>query len=95
MITVTIRIFATFREKIGKKSIEYNFLANITVLEAIRIFCKEFNICSDIFDDQFNIIEYISILIHGRNISLLNGLKTVLKDNDELSIFPPLAGGIR
>lgn len=92
-ITVEIKIFATFREKIGKKSIHYSFFNNITVLEAINGFCNEFNICSEIFNGQLNLKEYISILINGRNIFLLDGLKTILKDHDELAIFPPLAGG--
>ena len=94
MITVTIRIFATFREKIGKKSIQYTFTDNTTVKEVIDVFCKDYNICKDIFHNEMNLKEYISILINGRNISLLKGLITSLKDKDELSIFPPLAGGL-
>lgn len=33
------------------------------------------------------------MLINGRNIAKLNGLETVLKDGDQLTLFPPAAGG--
>ena len=92
-ISVEIRIFAFFREKIGKKSLHYKFNTKITVLEAIIIFCRDYDICSDILDDKMQLKDYVSILLQGRNISLLNGLDTRLHDNDELAIFPPLAGG--
>lgn len=35
----------------------------------------------------------VNILVNGRSIDLLEGLKTSLKDGDVVAIFPPVAGG--
>ncbi|KXS41739.1 MAG: MoaD family protein [Candidatus Frackibacter sp. T328-2] len=37
--------------------------------------------------------ETITILVNGRNMLYLNGLKTKLKHNDIVTIFPQVAGG--
>ena len=33
------------------------------------------------------------VLIHGKHVEFLGGLKAKLKDGDEVSVFPPAAGG--
>ncbi len=35
----------------------------------------------------------LAILVNGRNIDLLEGLKTPLSDGDEVVFMPPAAGG--
>lgn len=35
----------------------------------------------------------LAILVNGRNIHLLDGAETVLKNGDEVVILPPTAGG--
>jgi len=36
---------------------------------------------------------YIRLMVNGRDIGFLNGLKTELKDGDEVLILPPISGG--
>lgn len=35
----------------------------------------------------------LAILVNGRNIALLDGLETALREGDEVVILPPTAGG--
>lgn len=35
----------------------------------------------------------LAVLVNGRNIRLLGGVATVLRDGDEVVILPPVAGG--
>ena len=35
----------------------------------------------------------LAILVNGRNIDLLDGVKTILKDGDEVVYLPPAPGG--
>jgi len=35
----------------------------------------------------------VIILVNGKNINYLSGLKTKLKEGEEVDIFPPVAGG--
>ena len=47
------------------------------------------------YDPQSNTLaRHVSVLVNGRHYNHLpNKLDTRLKDGDEISIFPPLAGG--
>jgi len=35
----------------------------------------------------------LAVLVNGRNIHLLEGVKTALRDGDEVVLLPPSAGG--
>lgn len=35
----------------------------------------------------------LAILVNGRNIALLDGVETALRDGDEVVLLPPSAGG--
>ncbi len=37
---------------------------------------------------------YVTVLINGRHIQYLQGLDTPLGPTDQLSIFPPIGGGL-
>ncbi|MGQ4832349.1 MAG: MoaD family protein [Candidatus Asgardarchaeia archaeon] len=66
-----------------------------TVEELIKKLIKKYgkNLEAELFDSRGNLKDYYRIVINGRNIKLLNGLKTRLKDNDLVAIMPPIAGG--
>ena len=43
---------------------------------------------------RYNIGEgELAVLLNGKNILLLEGVKTVLRDGDNVSFIPPAAGG--
>ena len=46
-----------------------------------------------ICDDQGNIRRFVNILVNGDDIRFLDNLETALKDGDEVSIVPAIAGG--
>jgi molybdopterin synthase sulfur carrier subunit len=87
-----VNLFATFRTITGDKWKE-NIKA-ATVEELLEKLC-------DCYGDKFRkeiyvdggLNEFVLILINGRAIDHLNGLQTILKDDDEISIFPKIAGG--
>jgi MoaD family protein len=43
--------------------------------------------------DSGEILPYIMLMVNGQNINFLHKLDTVLKDQDEVLILPPVAGG--
>ena len=43
--------------------------------------------------DSGDIMPRIMLMVNGQNINFLNKLDTVLKDQDEVLILPPVAGG--
>jgi len=44
-------------------------------------------------DDQGELKEFVNVYANGEDIRFLDGLNTPLKDGDEVSIIPAVAGG--
>ena len=36
---------------------------------------------------------HVRVMVNGRDINLESGLETTVSDNDQIAIFPPIAGG--
>lgn len=81
---VTIKLFATLRKYTGEKS--YQSSAR-TVAEALEEVEKLYG------DRVSGYILNCTVLVNGENIVYLEGKKTRLNAGDEVSLFPPMAGG--
>jgi molybdopterin synthase sulfur carrier subunit len=46
-----------------------------------------------ICDDEGKVRRFVNIFVNGDDIRFLNNLETTLKDGDEVSIVPAIAGG--
>lgn len=91
MAKVTVKFYATIREKVKTDHIELEadtFKKVIEILIKLHPLLKE-----EIIDDDFKLKDRYVYLVNGRNIVFLNGLDSKLKDGDKLAIFPPVAGG--
>ncbi len=94
---VSIRFFATLRAKVGKKteSLEFPDHEDVTFEMALRrladIYGKDFE--EYIFGSNADVQGYLTLLVNGRTIETLDGLKTKLLDGDVLAILPPVGGG--
>lgn len=92
---VTVRFVGVFRSISGKKELTIKFRETDTVKSAIMKIIEELPglkralIDSGLEDPRPNTL----ILVNGREISVLNGLETVLKDGDEVVFVPVLHGG--
>lgn len=81
---VTVKLFATLRQVTGEKS--YTTSAR-SVAEVIKELERRHG------DKVSRYLKSCNVLVNGRNIGYLRGKRTKLKDGDEVSLFPPLAGG--
>jgi len=86
-----LRFFASFREAVGTKTIEREFEDGATVGEVLTALEEEFPDL-DFFEDG-EIRGFVRILKNGRDVEHMSGRDTPLEDGDELSCFPPVAGG--
>lgn len=48
---------------------------------------------SRLLDDQGKLRRLLNVYVNGKNVRLTGSLETVLKDGDEVSILPTVAGG--
>lgn len=88
-----LRFYATFRYIVGQKEIKKKFTG--TCSELLRLLCDEYGekFKNAVFNEKGELRKYVKIFVNGRNIEDLNGLETMLKDEDSAAILPPIAGG--
>lgn len=72
-------------------------LVGHTVSDLLQQLCKERGeqFRNAVLDEKGNLRSYIKLLVNGRGLHLLQGLKTVLAEGDVIAIFPPVAGGVQ
>lgn len=91
MAKVMVKVYATIREKFPQGSVE---IEGNTLIEALRNLAEQFpEIKEEILDDSLKLKDTYIYLVNGRNSAFLQGEKTILKNGDKISIFPPVAGG--
>ncbi|MCL7384123.1 MAG: MoaD/ThiS family protein [Thaumarchaeota archaeon] len=96
MVRITVKAFATIREAIGEfGKISLEFPEQVTVKNLIEVLSKNFGerFNSEVLDDNGLPKKTIKIFVNGRDIEFLDGLSTILKDEDEVALIPPIAGG--
>lgn len=81
---VRVRVFATLRSIVGKNELD---LQASTVGELLEKLYSEYP------KMKKELEKGAIILVNGKNIEHLGKLNTKLKDEDVVSIFPPVGGG--
>ena len=89
---VTIHLFASFRETIGKKEITIPAKNIRELVESLNSRYEKIVPFLTKSTDPLMLEENL-ILVNGRSIWFLDGLETGLKEEDIVSIFPPIGGG--
>lgn len=92
-VELELRLFATFREAAGGKTLTRNFEQGVTVREVLTALESEFGGLSGQLLDGDEIQPQLNVLKNGREVLHLDGLDEELTDGDRLSLFPPVAGG--
>jgi len=93
---IKVKAFARFGETFGKElnvELGAELDGKATVMDLLTGLCAPHNAHDLIFDESGMIKKYVNILVNGRHIQSLSGIKTELADGDEVAIFPPVAGG--
>jgi len=93
MPEVTVKFFATVREKAGKKSVEMGATNIGELLEKLKKdLGPEFE--KTVFDpDTGELRRFFSVMVNGKRIETLDGRDTELESGDAIAIFPPVGGG--
>lgn len=94
---VRVRGFLTVREVLGGRKSVILELNEVTLAGLLKELSTQFGESFEqvFFDPESGGVSgQVSILLNGRHYSHLpDGLNTLLKDGDEVSLFPPIAGG--
>lgn len=79
-----VKLYATLRKAAGEKEYQSEATTVAKVLEELR---------GRYGDGVERYLRNCIVLVNGQNIGYLKGKRTRLGPEDEVSIFPPLAGG--
>ena len=93
-VELELRFFATFREAVGRKTLERSFAADATVGDVLTALEEEYpELAGELLDEDGELRPQLSVLKNGREVVHIDGLETELADGDRVSVFPPVAGG--
>ncbi len=58
-----------------------------------RLLASHPQLRDSILDEKGELLPYVNVFLNGRMVEFLDGLDTLIHDEDELDVFPPVAGG--
>ena len=90
---LTCRFFATYREAVGQKELDWHADDDETVGDVLATLEAEYDGLEGQLLENGEIRPHLSILRNGRDVAHAAGAATDLDDGDTLSVFPPVAGG--
>jgi len=94
-MVITLRFIGAFRSVSGKSRLTIKFKDVVPLREVIKKIVEELPklkralVDPELEDPRPNTL----ILVNGKEISVLNGLETMLKDGDEVVFVPVMHGG--
>ena len=95
VVKVIVRLLGVFRGLTGKSQISLNLKkptvrsAVLKLVESLSIEAKHLLVDPELNDPRSNAL----ILVNGKEINVLKGLETELKDGDEVALIPVSHGG--
>lgn len=92
---IEVKFFTSLREITGKKVDEIQLQSIITVEELLTLLSDKYGkkFIEYIYNKKGKVQDFLSFLVNGRNINVLQGFDTKLKQGDIIAIIPPVGGG--
>jgi sulfur-carrier protein len=86
-------VFANLRTICGGVSVEVQPEGDrvVDVLDKMVEMFPELK--DEIYNDEKKLKPFVHLYVNGRNIIHAQDLETVVKETDQLALFPPVAGG--
>jgi sulfur-carrier protein len=94
-LKVTVRFFTTLREITGKREDQIELPRPTSLNSLLKQLGKKYGKEYDdyVFDELGDVRGHLQVLINGQSVTALRGLRTTLKDGDQVAILPPVGGG--
>ena len=91
---INVKLFATLRLKLGVAELEIVTDSSVTIMQLLELVSQQLkaDIIPELIKDGEIMVGTI-LLINGKNVLHADKLETLIKENCEVSIFPPSGGG--
>lgn len=95
---VSVRLFTTLREIIGKREeiLDFPEADTVTIDKVLEKLAEKYgrDFTEYVYDSKTGVVkDFLQFLVNGRSATTLEGLNTILEDGDVLAIIPPVGGG--
>jgi len=91
---IRVRFFTVLRELTGKSEEELEVKEEADVEDILDLLSGKYGErVTDYLFEEGKVRSQIQILLDGKKIGGLDGLKTKLRDRETLAIIPPVGGG--
>ena len=92
---IEIKFFTSLREITGQKVDEIYLQNTVTVNELVTVLSEKYgkNFREYIYNKKGKVQGFLSFLVNGKNINIMQGLDTKLQEGDVVAILPPIGGG--
>lgn len=89
-----VKLFATLRPLVGAREVDVSAGPGDPVGKVLAELVEKYPALKDeIFHENGSLQDRVHVFLNGRDVRYLDGLDTVVKEGDELRIFPPVGGG--
>ncbi len=85
-----IKLFGGLRQKAGSTELEGT---GATVRDALEQICAGNETLRAAIFNGNELHSHVRVMVNGRDCELAKGLETVISANDQIAVFPPIAGG--
>ncbi|UCH02258.1 MAG: MoaD/ThiS family protein [Candidatus Bathyarchaeota archaeon] len=93
MVSVNIEFIGILQGKMGKKKHNVELVDSVTITTLIQMLEKTFKKDTRAISEALNPETDLMILVNGKEIGILNGVNTVLKDDSTVTFIPISHGG--
>ncbi|MHA1648715.1 MAG: MoaD family protein [Candidatus Helarchaeota archaeon] len=97
ILTINVNFLGPSQDEVGKRKLNVSLTKSNNNLKELLIKLADqigTKFKENVFDPTSNKLhEDVTIIVNGRHFTSLDGLETILKSGDDVSIFPPLGGG--
>ena len=92
---VEVKFFTSLREITGKKVDEIQLQNTVTINELVTLLSEKYgkNFREYIYNKKGDVQEFLSFLVNGKNINIMQGFDTKLQEGNVVAILPPIGGG--
>ena len=89
---VKVRSFARFRSTLGKETL-VELAEGARVEDLLEALCATHESLGSLLFGEDGLKEDVYILVRGKNVESLQGLRTDLVEGDDVTLFPAAIGG--
>ncbi len=94
-MALKVKFYSLFKINLKSSGTEYQLDGEIDISQLIKKLDQDFDgyFTNKLLEEDGSIASGSIILVNGHNVIHLEGLSTIINNNDTVTLFPPSAGG--